>query len=274
MKAECTICPHKCSLEPDQTGLCGARKNTGEKVTCENYAKATSIALDAIEKKPLRLFHPGSNILSAGSYGCNLRCPFCQNHRISMPEGHPDVFDLPPETLVKKAVSLKDLNNIGIAYTYNEPLIGYEYVFDCAKLAREEGLKNVLVTNGYINEEPLVELLPYIDAMNIDLKGFREEIYTKLGGDLETVERTITTSAKKTHVEVTVLIIPGENESPGEMMALSQWLSKIDNELPLHISRFFPRYQYEHVAATPVDTIDNLVGIAKKYLRYVFAGNC
>ena len=273
MKAACTICPHQCGLDPGQTGLCGARQNIEGKVISENYGKTTSIALDPVEKKPFRMFHPGSKILSTGSYGCNLHCPFCQNHTISMPTGTPDTFDVTPEALVKKALSLKDLDNIGIAFTYNEPIVGYEYVLDCAKLAREEGLKTAMVTNGYINEGPLAELLPHIDAMNIDVKGFRADFYKQLGGDLEVVLHTVSLAVKKTHVEITALIIPGENDSPGEMLALSQWLSKIDNEIPLHISRFFPRHKYADKAPTPVDTIDGLVSVAKRFLRYVYAGN-
>jgi len=263
-----------CDLDPGQHGFCGARSNIDGKVICESYGKATSIALDNIEKKPLRMFHPGSKILSMGSYGCNMRCPFCQNHNISMPEGAPDIFDVTPEALVKKALSLKELGNIGIAYTYNEPTVGYEYVLDCSKLAHEEALKNVMVTNGYISEGPLTMLLPFIDAMNIDLKCFRDDFYQKIGGNLEIVLNTISIAAKHTHVEVTALIIPGENDCPGEMLALSQWLSNVNDEIPLHISRFFPRHKYQDVAPTPVDTINTLVSIARKFLRNVFAGNC
>ena len=273
MKIECTICPHRCGLEAGQTGFCGARKNIDGKVSCESYGKTATIALDAIEKKPFRKFHPGTFILSTGSYGCNLRCPYCQNHKISLPEGAPDVFDVPPEALIKKALSLKENGNIGIAYTYNEPLIGYEYVMDCAKLAHENGLLNILVTNGYINEEPLTELLPYIDAMNIDLKSFRDDFYENIGGDLATVMNTISIAAKKTHLEVTTLIIPGENDGPGEMLALSQWLSKIDYEIPLHISRFFPRHKYADKAPTPFETINSLAIVARKFLPNVYVGN-
>jgi len=273
MKTQCTICPKGCGLDDGQTGFCGARINDGGKITCDNYGKTATIALDRIEKKPLRLFHPGKYVLSTGSYGCNLRCPFCQNHRISMPEAEPDVFDVPPERLVEKALSLVSAGNIGIAYTYNEPLVGYEYVMDCAKLAREKELKNVLVTNGYINEKPLAELLPYIDAMNIDLKSFRNEFYEGIGGSLAPVLAAIEAAAKITHVEVTALIIPGENDAPEDMDALSLWLSGINKEIPLHITRFFPRYKYSAGTQTPTETIDSLVAVAKKHLLNVFAGN-
>ena len=274
MKSECPICPHRCSLDEGRTGLCGARKNTGGKISCENYGRITSIALDPIEKKPLKEFHPGSYILSVGSYGCNLRCPFCQNHQISMPDGIPDATCVTPENLIENALSLKTRGNIGIAYTYNEPLVGYEYVMDCAKLARTKGLKNVLVTNGYINEKPLIELLPYIDAMNIDLKSFSSVFYQKLGGDTATVKRTISLSADFAHVEVTTLIIPGENDSKAEIDNLASWLSGIGRDIPLHISRFVPRHLYSGKAPTPVDTVYSLAEIARKHLSRVYSGNC
>lgn len=274
MKAECPICPHRCGLDEGQTGLCGARKNTGGKISCESYGKITSIALDPIEKKPLRLFFPGTYILSAGSYGCNLHCPFCQNHSISMPKDKPDASYVSPAALIENALSLKARGNIGIAYTYNEPLVGYEYVLDCSRLAREKGLKNVLVTNGYINEEPLKRLLPYIDAMNIDLKSFSNIFYEKIGGDVTTVKRAISIAAGLAHIEVTTLIIPGENDSRSEMENLSSWLSGIDGDIPLHISRFFPRYKYSGMAPTPVNVIYSLAEIARKHLRNVYTGNC
>jgi pyruvate formate lyase activating enzyme len=271
----CEICPHHCGLEDGHIGFCGGRTNVNGKVTCTNYGKLTSIALDPIEKKPLARFMPGSMILSVGSYGCNLRCPFCQNCEISMADGSTArTVHFAPEELVNKALELKPEGNIGIAYTYNEPFIGYEYVFDCAGLAHERGLKNVLVTNGYVCEKPLRDILPAIDAMNIDLKGFTEEFYKSVRGDLETVKRTISIAAKSCHVEVTTLVIPDENDSPSEMEELSAWLSGIDAEIPLHISRFFPRYQYAHKSPTAVGTVYRLADIARKKLKHVYTGNC
>jgi len=261
-------------LDSGQTGLCGARKNVDGKITGESYGKISAIALDPIEKKPLRRFYPDTLILSIGSYGCNLNCPFCQNHRIAKPSEKPDVMSVSPEMLIGKAVSLKDQGNIGIAYTYNEPLIGYEYVMDCARLARSHGLKNVLVTNGYIAEQQLIELLPFIDAMNIDLKGFNAEFYNKLGGNIETVKNTISLAAETAHIEVTTLIIPDENDRRDEMENLSSWLSHINSEIPLHVSRFFPCHKYIGKTPTPVETIYALADIARKHLRWVYAGNC
>ncbi len=275
MKATCMICPRHCALEEGQTGFCRARGNRDGEIVCLNYGKLTSLALDPIEKKPLRRFFPGSMILSVGSFGCNLRCPFCQNSEISM-AGESDVSAvfMSPEMLVRKALDLVPSGNIGLAYTYNEPLVGYEYVRDCAELAHGRGLKNVVVSNGTICEEPLLALLPLIDAMNIDLKGFTQEFYDKLSGNLETVKRTISLSAKQAHVEVTTLVITGENDSEAEMDALSAWLAGVDPEIPLHISRFFPCYKMLDRPPTPVETVYRLVETAKKHLRFVYSGNC
>ncbi len=209
---KCSICPRRCDLAEGQTGFCRARKNVAGTIMCENYGKLTALALDPIEKKPLMRFHPGAFILSAGSYGCNLRCPFCQNSDISMADGRCRTTDVSPGELADRALALRPQGNIGIAYTYNEPLVGYEYVRDCAALAREKGLVNVLVTNGYVCEAPLRALLPLIDAMNIDLKGFTQDFYTFVGGDLETVKTAIRLSAAQCHVEVTTLVIPGAHQ--------------------------------------------------------------
>jgi len=274
LKKVCDVCPHHCKISEGQLGFCRARTNRDGKIVCENYGKLTSIALDPVEKKPLHRFFPGSFILSVGSYGCNLRCPFCQNSGISMTCGDQiNTERVMPKELVNVAKSLTDKGNIGIAYTYNEPLIGYEYVMDCARLAKEEGLKNVAVTNGYICEGPLMKLLPFIDAMNIDLKAFTEEFYKKVRGNIETVKRTIALAAKKCHVEVTTLIIPGENDSEEEMEKLSSWLASINPEIPLHVTRFFPRWLMKSKKPTPVEKIYRLADVARKNLRYVYEGN-
>ncbi|MBE5965734.1 MAG: AmmeMemoRadiSam system radical SAM enzyme [Lachnospiraceae bacterium] len=274
MKAVCEICPHHCSLEQGQVGFCRGRINRDNKIISENYGKLTALALDPIEKKPLYHFYPGSRILSIGSYGCNLRCPFCQNCDISMiGEGQIDTAVMPGEAIVKKALQLKGAGNIGIAFTYNEPLIGYEFVRDAAALAKESNLKNVVVTNGYICEKPFRELLPLIDAFNIDLKGFTEEYYHKLRGDLACVKRSIEIAAKSCHVEVTTLIVPGENDSEEEMEALSGWLAGISPDIPLHISRFFPRWKMQDRDATPIQMVYRLAEVARQKLNYVHEGN-
>jgi len=273
--SRCEICPHHCKIEEGQVGLCKGRRNQKGEIISDNYGKLTALSLDPIEKKPLYHFHPGSKILSVGSYGCNLKCPFCQNCDISMVgSGDIDTTRITCEELVEKALSVRNKGNIGIAYTYNEPLIGCEFVRDCASLAKQRGLMNVVVTNGYLCEKPLKELLPVIDAFNIDLKGFTEEYYHKLRGDLATVKRTIELAYAASHVEVTTLIVPGENDSDEEMEELSGWLSGISKDIPLHISRFFPRWQMQDREATPVKQVYHLAEIARKHLNYVHEGNC
>ena len=275
MRVQCEICPHHCKIEEGHIGLCRARTNRAGEIVSENYGKLTGLALDPIEKKPLNRFYPGSKILSIGSYGCNLKCSFCQNSDISMVgSAEIETQETTPKEMVEKAVLLQNRGNIGIAYTYNEPLIGYEFVRDCALLVKQAGLKNVIVTNGFICEEPLKQLLPFIDAFNIDLKGFTEEYYHKLGGDLDTVKRSIEIASAKSHVEVTTLIVPGENDSDEEMEELSGWLASVDRNIPLHISRFFPRFQMQDRDATLVEQVYHLAEIARKKLRYVYEGNC
>lgn len=275
MKALCELCFHHCALDDGQTGLCRARACQDGKIISLNYGKLTSLALDPIEKKPLRRFHPGSLILSVGSFGCNLRCPFCQNHEISMAgdSGIPTV-EVSPEQLAAQAAELVPHGNIGVAYTYNEPLIGYEYVRDCAALVHEQGMVNVLVTNGTVEEEPWRALLPLVDAANIDLKGFTPSWYRRLGGDLETVKRSIVLAAERCHVEVTTLLILGENDSEEEIRELARWLASISPEIPLHLSRFFPQYQMVDRLPTPVEQVYRLAEAARGYLSYVYTGNC
>lgn len=275
MKVKCRICPHGCILDEGQIGFCKARMNVNGEIICKNYAKLTSIALDPIEKKPLYRFMPNKMILSVGSYGCNLRCPFCQNYEISMSDDNlVKTYDTPPDYLVNVALSLKSKGNVGIAYTYNEPFISFEYVMDSSKLAHEKGLVNVLVTNGYVCEEPLLEILPHIDAMNIDLKAFNEEFYKKIGGDLNTVLNTISIASQKCHVEVTTLIIPNENDSEEQIFRASKWLSEINEYIPYHISAFYPRYKYIDKEPTSFDLVYRLVKVAQKNLKFVYAGNC
>ena len=279
MESICKVCMHKCSLRPGQTGICRARKNEGGKIVCKNYGQITSFALDPIEKKPLRRFRPGSKILSVGSYGCNLRCPFCQNYEISMKgEGEAKTIYLSPQMLAQRAVEYKRAGNVGVAFTYNEPLVGWEYVRDAAKLVKEAGMDNVLVTNGTASGEILEELLPYVDAMNIDLKSFREDTYQRYGGDLQTVLEFITQAAGGCHVELTTLIVPGINDDIGEMEEEAKWIAALQSaagkKIPLHVTRFFPRYHMLEKEAAEPEQVYRLKEAAEKYLESVFTGNC
>ena len=279
-KKACPVCPHRCILSEGRTGLCRARGMRNGEIVPFNYGIVSSIALDPIEKKPLARFYPGSFILSVGSFGCNLRCPFCQNHEISMSDGAEftrgrESF-LPPERLVEAADRLRGRGNIGVAFTYNEPLIGWEYVRDTAVLLREKGLKVVLVTNGCVNGEIADALLPLTDALNIDLKSFRAETYEKLlGGDLETVRRFIARAAERCHVELTTLIVPGMNDSEEEVRELSEWVASLPGgeEIPLHLTRFFPRYHMTDRRPTERETVLRLVSVARERLRWVYPGN-
>lgn len=275
MTAQCLVCKNRCTLMEGQTGACRARRNVGGQVVSVNYGQITGMALDPVEKKPLRRFYPGSRILSVGSFGCNLTCPFCQNHEISMAseETSGAVF-VSPEELARRAADLKKAGNIGVAYTYNEPLVGWEYVRDTARLIRQAGMKNVLVTNGSVSEAVLDEVLPLTDAMNIDLKGFSEEYYRKLGGDLETVKRFIRRASTGCHVELTTLIVPGENDSREEMEAEAAWIASVGDEIPLHVTRFFPNWKMRDRRATDVEEVYALARVAGEYLKYVYVGNC
>ena len=271
----CPVCPHGCFLSEGQYGRCGARKNEQGRIVCANYGKVTSLMLDPIEKKPLSRFFPGSAVLSAGSFGCNLSCPFCQNYEISMAGPWQVPYrELSPVRLADLAYKYREYGNIGVAFTYNEPLIGYEFVLDTARLVHERGMKNVLVTNGYAEDSALTELLPWIDAMNIDLKGFTESYYRRLGGDLQTVKQFIERAARSCHVELTTLIVPGENDSEDEMEEEARWIASVNPEIALHVTRFFPRYQMKDKKATDVRSVYRLKQIAERFLTYVYTGNC
>ena len=285
--ARCRVCFRHCEIKEGERGFCGVRTCEDGVVCPANYGRITSLALDPIEKKPLRRFRPGSKILSAGSYGCNLRCPFCQNYEISWSEQAAEFEKtaeyISPEELAETAEFYQSRGNIGVAFTYNEPLVGYEYVRDAARLIHERGMVDVLVTNGTASLEVLSELAPYIDAMNIDLKGFTPEYYAKvLKGDFEMVKAFIRGAVKICHVELTTLIVPGENDSDEEMQQLSRWICDLPgifggrdgSEIPLHISRFFPRFHMTDREATDVARVYHLADVARKNLRYVYTGNC
>ena len=273
----CDVCPKFCKLREGQIGFCRARSNIGGKIVPINYGQATSLALDPIEKKPLMRFCPGTYILSYGSYGCNLRCPYCQNASISMagPDNCPHRL-ITPEGLTDLAVDLskQEPGNLGVAFTYNEPTVCFEFIRDTSKLLHEAGLKSVVVTNGGLVRKYADELLPHVDALNIDLKGFSDEFYRYVKGEFDTVKEFIKAAVEhKCHVELTTLAIPTKNDDPEEMEREAEWIASISPDIPLHLSRFFPRYKVDDLPPTPAETIYRLKDIAQKKLKYVYTGN-
>ncbi len=275
MSQICNYCHHHCLLQEGKTGFCRVRALQDGKNFCGNYGFITSLALDPVEKKPLNRFYPGTWILSMGSYGCNLRCPFCQNFSISQNgrDAFPPVIAT-PEQLAAKAAELKSRNNIGIAFTYNEPLLSWEFIRDTGRLVHENGQKNVVVTNGNFSVEIAENLAGIVDAYNIDLKGFTPEWYRKLGGDLEMAKAFITEAVKNAHVELTTLIVPGENDTPEEMESITRWIASLSPDIPLHVSKFFPRWNMVDRNETPAGRVYRLAEVAKNYLQFVYTGNC
>jgi pyruvate formate lyase activating enzyme len=268
-KVHCHLCPHECVIADGKAGFCRVRQNKGGTLIATTYGKAAAISMDPIEKKPLYHFQPATHILSIGQAGCTFRCSFCQNYHMlstDIPQN-----PLPPEEAVRVADREK---SAGIAYTYNEPYVGFEYVVDTAKLAREQGLKNVLVTNGYYMEKPFRELAPLIDGMNIDLKSIRGEFYKKHShGGLEHVQRTIEEAfGRGIHIELTNLLITGLNDSEEDVRDLVGYIAGISPEIPLHLSRYRPAFKMNR-PPTPVDVLQRAFRIASDKLDYVYIGN-
>lgn len=271
-QVKCLLCPHHCLIASGKSGICMVRKNEQGTLVAEAYGKITSIALDPIEKKPLYYYHPGSNVLSVGSYGCNLSCSFCQNWTIASRRAEYEYLD--PASLARLSADYKRLDSIGVAFTYNEPLINWEYVYESAVRIKANGQKNILVTNGFINARPLDELLPYIDAMNIDLKSFHDQFYRKTcGGRLQPVLDTIARCAGRCHLEITTLLIPGLNDSEEEIDQLAAWLATIDPATPLHLTRHHPAYKMMQPQPIEIDRMNKLADIARRYLSRVRLGN-
>jgi pyruvate formate lyase activating enzyme len=265
----CLLCPHACLIRPDGRGVCGVRTNRGGEISLPYYGRVSALAVDPIEKKPLYHFHPGSRILSAGFVGCNLRCRFCQNWRISQSTDAETRFMSPAE-LVAAAQAER---SFAIAYTYSEPLVHLEYVLEAAGLARAAGLKNVLVTNGYVNEEPARAAIDAVDAANVDLKAYTEGFYkVETGGSLEEVKRFIRLAAGRIHLEVTTLVIPSKNDSVEQIEGIARFLEAIDPGIPLHLSAYHPDYRYD-IPPTPPATVRALAEVARRRLRHVYTGN-
>lgn len=272
---QCLLCPHECILNEGKTGICRVRTNVDGKLMTEANGFVSSISVDPIEKKPLYHFFPGSKILSIGTYGCNLRCFFCQNCTISQKGAEPDLpkFQFTPEQIVRIALDTPD--NIGIAFTYNEPVVWFEYMYDIARLAKQSGLVTVMVTNGFINPVPLENLIAYIDAFSVDLKAFNSDFYEKVtSSHLEPVKATlkqIKESGK--HLEIVNLVIPGLNDNDADYAEMIGWIStELGEDTALHISRYFPNYKMI-TEATPISILRKVKRIAESGLRYVYAGN-
>lgn len=270
----CPLCPHHCLLaQQGALGRCRARIRRGDSILPLHGQLLSALALDPIEKKPLHRFFPGSRILSVGGFGCNMRCYFCQNADIAC--AYPEEAEgrlMPPEELVELAQRLKPEGNIGLAFTYNEPLVNPEYVVACSQLLKQAGMQSVVVTNGCFDTAPMEALFSLVDAWNIDLKGFTEPWYRRLGGDLATVKAFIQRASQSAHVELSCLVVPGENDSPEEMDALSAWVAGVDPGIPLHLSRYFPRHRAT-AAPTPTATLHRLREVALRHLDCVLLGN-
>ena len=268
---KCKLCPHKCLIKEGHSGRCKVRDVRDGVLYAANYGEISALAVDPIEKKPLFHYKPESKILSLGSYGCNFTCGFCQNYTIA--QYKPQTEYIGVEDLIKKAKQLKNQGSIGLAFTYNEPLMFYEYVLEVAKRCREEDLDMVVVSNGFINKEPLEKLLPYVDAMNIDLKSFSDDFYKKeCSGKLESVLSTIELANKYCHVEVTTLLINGHNDTEEEVRSIAGFIAKVNKNIPLHLSRYYPNYKFKE-DPTDIEKMKNLRDVAKEYLDYVYIGN-
>ncbi len=272
---QCNLCPHNCKIQPNATGICGVRQNQNGTLKALTYQKCSSIAVDPIEKKPLFHFHPTTNVLSLGSIGCNFQCSHCQNYSISQKKpGEYPLTELSPQAAIKEA-QMRQCQ--GIAWTYNEPTIWYEYTLDTAHLAKKHSLYTVYVTNGYINEEPLRQLSQYLDAMNIDVKAYDDKFYSKIcKAHLEPVKKTCKLAQSLgIHIELTYLVIPEKNDTDKEIQSFSNWIADtLGKDIPVHFSRFHPDYQLTNINITPIETLLRIKKIAEKAgLQYIYLGN-
>lgn len=268
-RVQCELCPHECNIAEGKRGICRVRYNKNGELFTSAYGNIISLSMDPIEKKPLYHFYPGSIILSTGPRGCNLRCGFCQNWNISQEDGATNHIE--PEDLVALAL---EHDSIGIAYTYTEPTIAYEFVMDTSRLAKERGLKNVLISNGFVNQKPLDDLLGVIDALNIDLKSMDDDFYREhCGGRLQPVMDTIRRCSETgALVEITNLVIPGFNDSEDNIVALRDFVASVDPDIPVHFSGYYPCYKFT-APPTPETSLIRAYKIAKEKLSYVYIGN-
>ncbi|MDP2871932.1 MAG: AmmeMemoRadiSam system radical SAM enzyme [Bacillota bacterium] len=271
----CLLCPQECHIRPGGRGKCRYRRNFAGQLHATSYGRISAHGLDPIEKKPLYHFMPGSVIFSVGTVGCNLACGFCQNWQISQEEAETEYLSPHDAARLAGIEAGGCRRSVGLAYTYSEPLVWWEYVYDTALLVRQSGLANVLVTNGYVAEEPLRALLPLVDAMNVDVKAFTDDFYRDIcRGQLAPVLRTVEmANAAGTHVEVTTLLVPGLNDAPEEVERLASWLAGVNPGIPLHFSRYFPNYRMREPGPTPAASLQRARDIARRHLQYVYIGN-
>ena len=273
-KVQCSLCPHNCIITNHKTGFCRVRKNIDEKLYSLVYGKPVARSLDPIEKKPLFHFLPGSTTYSIATIGCNMTCKHCQNFSISQASLEQiSNEEVSVKEIVKSAVQM---GASSISYTYTEPTVFYEYVLDIAKYAKAQGLKNILVTNGYINREPLEDLLDYIDAANIDLKGMNEGFYKSIcGASLQPVLDSINLFySHSTWIEITTLLIPDHNDDSKELRRIAEFIFNIDQAIPWHVSSFYPHYKLLDAKPTSMASLNNAVSIGiKAGLKYVYQGN-
>lgn len=273
-KIYCELCPQECRLQEGQTGFCGVRRVANGRLWTANYGLCAALALDPVEKKPLYHFYPGWEILSIGTAGCNLHCSFCQNWQLARNEAGRELQALTPAKLLQILRNQPARGQLGVAYTYNEPTVWYEFVRDTAAVVQENGYRNVLVTNGLIKRQPLAELLPFIQALNVDVKAFREEFYRRhcRGRGFKEVLRTVEQALPTCHVELTYLLIPGLNDAPAEIEDFVNWAASLSREIPVHFSRYFPQYRL-NLPPTPLATLQRAFETAREKLDYVYVGN-
>jgi len=267
-KVECELCPHRCILEEGHTGRCGVRQNVGGILITKNYGRISALNLDPIEKKPFYHFYPGKKVLSIGSIGCNMNCPYCQNYEIAKE------FKKTPTKEYTYEDILRNFKGFGVAFTYNEPTVWYEFMVDVAKLARYSSKKTMIITNGFIEKEPLLELTSYIDGFSVDLKGFTEEVYSKLGGTLKGVKDTLKLIVqRKKHLEIEFLLVPELNDDKEIFIEMVKWIrDKLGTNIVLHINGYYPSYKMK-VPATEKELLLEFHKLAKQYLNYVYIGN-
>ena len=270
----CRLCPQECHLKEGQEGICGVRKVAGGRMVTMSYGLCAALAIDPVEKKPLYHFFPGYSILSLGSTGCNLNCSFCQNWTLARGEALNNREKISAEALLGILEERPSREQLGIAYTYNEPTVWFEFVRDTSEIIAEKGYKNVLVTNGFINEEPLKELLPFIHAMNIDVKAFKDSFYRRhcRGKGIKQVLKTVEQALFECHVELTYLIVTSLNDSPEEIGNFIDWVAGLDKDIPVHFSRYFPSYRMD-LPPTSLETMYAAWERAYEKLSYVYLGN-